>query len=232
MTIGFDTALDIASDALDRLHSTAHSHHRIMIVEIMGQEAGWLTLGAGIASGADVILLPEIPYDSQVVAEAILKRNQSGKRFSIIAVSEGAISKEDVLFFEHARNVNEKIRKGDEKNRIGNQLDDMKIQFTGKTLHLAKQIEDFTGLETRVTILGYLQRGGVPSTYDRILATQLGTASVALAQEGHFGIMVAAKGLATEPIPLEEVVKKNKTVPMDHPWMVAARNLGTSLGDV
>ncbi|HYK89073.1 MAG TPA: ATP-dependent 6-phosphofructokinase [Acidobacteriota bacterium] len=230
VTFGFDTALTIATEAVDRLHSTAHSHHRIVVVEIMGHKAGWLALGAGIAGGADVILIPEIPYDVEKVAEAILVRSRSGKHFSIVAVAEGAMPKGAEVEDAESKKDKGNRKKGDRK-RTREEWPENRPEQDGKTMRLAKQLEELTSLESRVTILGYLQRGGTPSAGDRLLATRLGTACAAQINEGAYGVMLAARGDRTEPVALEEVVGKRKTVPLDHPWIVSARRVGTSLGD-
>jgi len=224
VTFGFDTALGIATDAIDRLHSTAHSHHRIIVVETMGHNAGWLALGAGIAGGADVILIPEIPYNINVVAEAILRRMRGGKPFSIVAVSEGARSVDDVEHTEKAVGRKSKPAKHTESNTT-------QYVPVSHTMRLAQQLETLTGLESRVTILGYLQRGGTPSAYDRLLATRLGTACADLIDRGVYGVLVAARGEGTEPVPLEEVAGNRKIVPPGHPWIASARSVGTSLGN-
>jgi 6-phosphofructokinase 1 len=229
ITFGFDTALGIATDAIDRLHSTAHSHHRIIVVEIMGHRAGWLALGAGIAGGADVILIPEIPYTVESVAEAIRERSRRGKSFSIVAIAEGALSVQ-----EHAEQQVAQKKKLDAKQK-GNKKAEAEYapdtQYAEKTVRLAKQLELLTGLEARITILGHLQRGGIPSAADRLLATRLGTACTDLINQGQYGVMVAAKGDNTKAVLLEEVAGKVKTVPPDHPWVLSARNVGTNLGD-
>ncbi len=234
VTFGFDTALGIATAAVDRLHSTAHSHHRIIVVELMGHNTGWLALGAGIAGGADVILIPEIPYDVNKVAEAILQRSRGGKHFSIVTVSEGAISKDDVTAMEAAKRAKKKAKKARKKQmeqKAAAKLAEIQARQADATMHLARQLEELTNLESRVTILGHVQRGGTPSAVDRLLATQLGTACAALIYEGHYGVMVAVRGESTEPVPLEEVAGKRKTVPLDHPWLDSARRVGTNLGD-
>ncbi len=230
VSFGFNTALGIATEAIDRLHSTAHSHHRIILVEAMGHKAGWLALGAGVAGGADVILIPEIPYDVEKIAKAILSRNRGGKHFSIVAVAEGAVSVQD------AESIQKPEKKRVKKNAKGGSRTkatplDSETAHGGNTLKLARQLEALTRLESRVTILGYLQRGGTPSAYDRILATRLGTACAALIQEGKYGVMLAARGERAETVPLEDVVGKIKTVPLDHAWIESARYVGTSLGD-
>jgi 6-phosphofructokinase 1 len=231
-TLGFDTALGIAAEAIDRLHTTASSHHRIIIVEVMGKQTGWLTLGAGIAGGADVILIPELPYDEQSILRAITERSQAGKRFSIIAISEGAISKETMAFFEKAKKTNQRLRSGEDQQKIAGRLEQIEQHSAGNTIHLANQLEKLTGMDSRVTILGYLQRGGTPSATDRVLATQLGTACAAAINEGVFGVMLGVHGSDhIEPVPLEQVANQSKTVSLDHPWVHGARMVGTNMGD-
>ena len=219
ITFGFDTALGIATDAIDRLHSTAHSHHRIIVVEIMGHNTGWLALGSGIAGGADVILIPEIPYSVDSVADAIKRRSRGGKRFSIVAVAEGAISQDDAPLLQEAKAKKKKASEKEEKKQAAAELEALEKQRRGSTLRFAEQLEALTGLEARVTILGHLQRGGIPSAADRLLATRLGTACAKWIHEGQYGVMVAARGEGTEPVPLDQVVGKRKTVPLDHPWL-------------
>lgn len=229
MTFGFDTALGIATDAIDRLHSTAHSHHRIIVVEIMGHRAGWLALGAGIAGGADVILIPEIPYAVESVAEAIRERSRRGKSFSIVALAEGALT-----MHEHEELIADKKKKNGSKQKETKKTEvesAPEAQYAEKTVRLAKQLELLTGLESRITILGHLQRGGIPSAADRLLSTRLGTACTDLIVKGTYGVMVAARGDSTQAVMLEEVAGKVKTVPTDHPWVKSARNIGISLGD-
>ncbi len=230
-TLGFNTALGVATDAIDRLHSTAHSHHRIILVEVMGHNAGWLALGSGLAGGADVILIPEIPYDTQLVGEAILERSRGGKRFSIIAVSEGARNKEDAEVFAGLVHAKEKAKDQDAKDEANARLLAFAAAESGKTMRLAQQLERITGLESRVTILGYVQRGGTPSSLDRLLATMLGSATAGLIAKGESGVMVSVKGQKTQPVPLEEVVGKRRIVPLDHHWITSARRVGTCLGD-
>ncbi len=216
VTFGFDTAMAIATEAIDRLHSTAESHHRVIVVEIMGHNTGWLALGAGVAGGADVILIPEIPYDIDVVAEAVLRRSYMGKRFSIVALSEGALSVDEVEQRDKAK-----------KKAISS--------TTGATesvsLRLARRLEEMTRLESRVTSLGHLQRGGTPTPADRLLATKLGTACARMIEAGQYGVMVAVQGDACVPVSLKKVAGKRKTVPLDHAWIEAARLVGTSFGD-
>ena len=233
-TFGFDTALGIATEAIDRLHSTAHSHHRIIVVEIMGHNAGWLALGAGIAGGADVILLPEIDYDIEIVAEAINRRRRRDSSFSIVAVSEGAFSIDDRALYNKAKKRLKKAKKADDakaQTKAAAKLAAVELQLQDKTLHIARQLEQLTGLVSRVTILGHLQRGGTPSAADRLLATRLGTACAGLINDGVFGVMVAAQGDKTAAVPLEDVVGKRKTVPLDHDWIQTARDIGVCLGD-
>ncbi len=231
ITFGYDTALGIATEAIDRLHSTAHSHHRIIVVETMGHNTGWLALGAGIAGGADVILIPELPYDVKEVAKAIKRRSRGGKNFSIVAVAEGAMSKEDAPKFQKAREKKKQADKKDEKKKAAAKLTELEAQHAGNTLRLSNQLEELTGLEARVTILGHLQRGGTPSAADRLLASRLGTNCAALICDGVSGVMVAARGESTKPVPLKDVVGKRKTVPLDHPWLECARRVGTCLGE-
>lgn len=230
-TFGFATALDIATDAIDRLHSTAHSHHRIIVAEIMGHRAGWLALGAGIAGGADVILIPELAYDEKKIAEAIRRRSRHGTNFSIVAVAEGAMSKADVPARLRLERQKDEARNKEESEQARKALAALEAKHAGNTWRLAKKLEELTGLESRVTILGYVQRGGTPSTADRLLATRLGTACADLLQDGFFGVMVAARGNGTEPVPLEKVAGKRKTVPLNHPWIESARRVGTCFGD-
>jgi 6-phosphofructokinase len=230
-TFGFATALDIATEAIDRLHSTAHSHHRIIVAEIMGHRAGWLTLGAGIAGGADVILIPEIPYHVEKIAEAIKRRSGRGTNFSIVAVAEGAMSVEDARAFKLVENKRERARTLADKKEAKVELAALEQRHTGNTMRLARQLEELTHLESRVTILGYVQRGGIPSPLDRLLASRLGAACADLIHENVFGVMVAARGDGTEPVPLEKVAGKRKIVPPDHQWVEAARRVGTCLGE-
>ncbi len=219
-SLGFDTALGIATEAVDRLHSTAHSHHRIIVVEIMGHNAGWLTLGAGLGGGADVILIPEVPYSIGTISNAIALRKSGGSTFSIVAVAEGAIS-------QRLASVVQEIEER------GGPRDEVKAALTERrsTVEIARQLEDRTGLEARVTILGHVQRGGAPSPADRILATKLGVAATAAIADGEMGVMVASDGEGTKRVPLSEVAGKKHLVPQDHPWLETARALGVCLGD-
>jgi 6-phosphofructokinase len=236
VTFGFDTALEVATEAIDRLHSTATSHHRIIVVEIMGHNAGWLALGAGIAAGADVILIPEIAYDVKKVAEEIRSRTRAGKRFSIVAVSEGAMSIEEAALHAAAQKKADKTKGKKTKKQKGKKKDadaerDDLMNGHSRTMKLTRKLEELTGTESRLSILGHLQRGGTPSAADRVLATCLGAAAAALLQKRHYGVMVAARGASTTPVPLEKVAGQRKTVPLDHPWITTARMTGVSLGD-
>ena len=234
VTFGFDTALGIATEAIDRLHSTAHSHHRIIVVEIMGHNSGWLTLGSGIAGGADVILIPEIPYTLEAAAESIRQRVKNGKKFSIVAVAEGAMEIDEA---KRIRKLEKRIVQSEENNepktrkKAKSELKRIHSGLGDHTLRLARQLEELTGLEARPTILGHLQRGGTPSAADRLLATRLGTACAHYISRGVTGVMVAARGEGTEPVPLEKVAGNKKTVPPDHPWIQSARDVGVSFGD-
>ena len=230
-TFGFATALEIATEAIDRLHSTAHSHHRIIVAEVMGHRAGWLTLGAGLAGGADVILIPEIPYRVEKIADAIRRRSRSGTNFSIVAVAEGARNVQDAAAFHAVEERLAAAKKPAEREAAKAELIALDALHAGNTLRLAAELEALTGLESRVSILGYVQRGGTPSGVDRLLATRLGSAAADLVMAGRFGVMVAARADGTEPVPLEDVAGRRKPVPMDHGWVATARHVGTCLGD-
>ena len=246
VTFGFDTAVNIASEAIDRLHSTAHSHHRIIVVEIMGHNTGWLALGAGLAGGADVILIPEIPFNIEYVADSIRARSRGGKRFSIVAVSEGAMTRrigkelldararvaetEADVASAGADKKKQKAARGRRKKARA-ELDAIERERGGSTRLLTTELEKRTGLESRVTILGHVQRGGVPSPKDRLLATQLGTAAANYIAEGYTNIMVGVCGDGTAAVPLADVVGLRKNVPLDHPWLETARALEICLGD-
>jgi 6-phosphofructokinase 1 len=230
-TFGYATALDIATEAIDRLHSTAHSHHRIIVAEIMGHRAGWLTLGAGLAGGADVVLIPEIPYDVEKIAEAIGQRSKRGSNFSIVAVAEGAMSRDDARTFDAADKKLERAKTLNDKIAAKRAIAALEVRHQDNTLRLTHHLEELTQLESRVTILGHVQRGGTPCAADRILATRLGTACADLIAKGQFGVMVASRGEFAEPVPLNQVAGKRKSVPRDHPWIETARRLGTCLGD-
>ena len=213
MTFGFQSAVDIATDAIDCIHTTAASHGRVFIVEVMGHKVGWLTLHAGIAGGADVILIPEIPYDIDAVVQAIQKRTDAGKRFSILAVAEGAISKEDAL-------LTKKERKAKLKNN----------PYPSVSYKIGAEIEERTGQEIRITVPGHTQRGGSPCAYDRVIASRLGAAAAQLILEEKYGYMVGFKNREIIPIPLEEVAGKLKMVDPDSSIIREAKNLGISFG--
>lgn len=219
-SLGFDTALGIATEAVDRLHSTAHSHHRIIVVEIMGHNAGWLTLGAGLGGGADVILIPEIPYSIGAISDAIAVRKSGGSTFSIVAVAEGAISQK----------LADKIA---DLEAGGGDREAVKAAFTDRrtTVQIAEDLQERTGLEARVTILGHVQRGGAPSPSDRILATKLGVEVTAAINDGETSVMIASDGVGTKRVPLADVAGKRYLVPEEHPWIQSARALGVCMGD-
>ncbi len=230
ITLGFDTAMGIATEAIDRLHSTAHSHHRIVVVEVMGHNTGWIALGAGLAGGGDVILIPEIPYDLDRIAEAILGRRAAGTNFSIVVVSEGAMPKAIADKKAKARTMRD-----DDDEAVAEEgrkrLRAIAASLQHHTANLAEELEARTGLESRVTILGHVQRGGTPSPFDRLLATRLGTAAADFIARGESGVMVAVQNNECVPVPLEEVAGRRKTVPLDHPWILTLRSLGIGLGD-
>lgn len=213
-TFGFQSAVDIATNVIDYIHSTASSHSRIFVVELMGRDAGWLTLNAGIGSGADVILIPEIPYDLDKVAELIEERNRQGKRYSIIACAEGAVSVDDIKLDEEAS------RRKRENSR-----------HSTVSYEIADRLEKLTGKEARVTVPGHYQRGGPPCPYDRVLATQFGVAAADLIINKQYGRMVAVQGGQIVSIPLEDAASKTKFLPVDHPMIQVSRKMGISLGD-
>jgi len=254
ITFGFDTAVGIATDAIDRLHTTATSHHRMIVCEIMGHRAGWLTLQAGLAGGADVILIPEIPYDLQRIAEYMLERRRHGKRFSIIAVAEGAKSVREALELQQAKK-DRKAKDKDAKGKAEEPLTESEavdairadLPLKVRKMHdeimayhavqepmasrLARQLQELTGVEARVTSLGHVQRGGIPSAFDRALCTLLGAKAADLLAEGVYNVLVAYRGGACVPVPLKDVVGQRKPVPLDHPMIQAARQIGTCFGD-
>lgn len=213
-TFGFDTALATATDALDKLHTTAESHHRVMVLELMGRYAGWIALESGLAGGADVILIPEIPWNIDSVVRKILDRKNQGKPFSIVVVAEGVKSPSGELV------VRQTIPDSAERLRLG-----------GIGELVAKMIEERTQIETRTTVLGHIQRGGSPSPFDRILATRLGVAAAMAAVQHNYGIMVSLKGQNIVPVPLEEATSKLRQVPVDSQLIQAARAIGICLGD-
>jgi 6-phosphofructokinase len=230
-SFGFSTALGIATDAIDRLHSTAHSHHRVIVVEIMGHKAGWLALGSGIAGGADVILIPEIPYSVEAVAGSIMERAKSGHNFSVVAIAEGARDIESSADLEAADLLVKSARGPEAKSAAKKHRHNLEAAHRGNAYRLADHLEELTGLESRVTVLGYVQRGGTPDAADRMLGTLLGGAGADLVAEGVSGVTVASQGQYAVPVPLSDVAGHLKTVPLDHPWVTSARHIGTGLGD-
>lgn len=214
VTFGFHTAVDIGTEVLDRLHTTATSHRRIMVIEIMGNKAGWLTLYTGIAGGADIVLIPEIPYSIDKVIDACEKRARAGKKFSIIAVAEGAMDKQ-----EAAMKKKERAKKRAEAGE------------TTVTNRIAKQIESATGVETRSVVPGHILRGGSPSAYDRVLATKFGARAATLIKDEKYGYTVAKIGNDITENKLSDVTMKTKFVPEDDELIITGRNIGVSFGD-
>lgn len=214
MTFGFQSAVDIATQCIDCIHTTASSHGRVFIVEVMGHKVGWLTLNAGIAGGADIILLPEIPYDINKVVEAIKKRTERGSRFTILAVAEGAISKDDA-----------KLSKKEYKKKLEN------YQFPSVSYEIAAQIQKLTGQEVRVTVPGHTQRGGSPCPYDRVFASRLGAEAGNLILKGEYGFMVGYKNREIVKVSLEDVAGKLKMVDPESSIIKEAKLLGISFGD-
>ncbi|MBN1190432.1 MAG: 6-phosphofructokinase [Dehalococcoidales bacterium] len=214
VTFGFDSAVSVATEGIDRIHSTAQSHHRVMIVEVMGRNAGWIAMYSGIAGGGDIILIPEIPYDLDVVTEKVRERSRTGKRFSIIVISEGAKSRGGNVVIQ----------------RIVKESTDP-IRYGGVGFMLGDMIEQATSIETRTVVLGHLQRGGVPTPYDRVLATRLGTRAVDMIDHQVFGCMVGMQKNSLVEVPLVEVAKGQRTVPPDDELVRTARAVGTCLGD-
>lgn len=212
-SFGFHSALAIATEAIDRLHSTAQSHNRVMVIELMGHKAGWLALYAGVAGGGDIILLPELPYNIKTIARHLEDRASSGKSFSIVVVAEGAISKEEALMDKKER----KRRRQEEGS-------------PSVAYRVAREIEKETGMETRATVLGYTQRGGIPSASDRVLATSLGAAAAELLARGRYGRMVCLDGNSVGSVSLEAPAEKIKTVPPDHYMIDTAVAVGTCMG--
>ena len=217
ITFGFDSSMSIATEAIDRLHTTASSHHRAIVCEIMGHKAGWLTLGAGIAGGADVILIPEIPYDLKYVVEHLQTRRHHNKRFSIIAVAEGAISREEYK----RKQMGNSSKTDDDKDLIPEPV----------ASRIAREIQKAAGIEVRYTSLGHVQRGGIPTATDRLLCTRLGTKAGELLADGVYNVMVGVRGDECQAVPLADVAGKVRTVPEDHILVRAARAIGTSFGD-
>ena len=231
ITFGYNTAVSVATEALDRLHTTGETHHRIMVLEVMGRYAGWIALESAIAGGADIALIPEIPYDINKAVEKINSRKAKGKRFSIVVVAEGALPKGGTITVANTRN-----------NGAG--VDNTKLGGIGQIV--AKQLEELTGLEARNTTLGYMQRGGTPTAFDRVLSTKYGAKAMELALEGKFGVLTVIKDGRLNYVSLEDVVGNNKTigavsgntaesnirkVNMDHDLVKTARDIGICLGD-
>lgn len=214
MTFGFQSAVDIATNTIDCIHTTATSHSRIFIVEVMGHKVGWVTLHAGIAGGADIILIPEIPYDIEVVAEAIRRRTGAGKHFTILAVAEGAISKKDA-----------KLSKKEYKEKLRNR------KYPSIAYEVAEELKERTGQEIRITVPGHTQRGGSPCPYDRVLATRLGAAAAELIMTEQYGYMIGIRNGETTKVPLKEVAGKLKTVQPDSGIVQEAKITGISFGD-
>ena len=231
ITFGFNTAVSVAMEAIDRLHTTGATHHRIMVLEVMGRYAGWIALEAAIAGGADVALIPEIPYDIESAARKIKNRINRGKKFAIVVVAEGAKPKGGEMTIENTRDN-------------GSGVDNTKLGGIGPIV--AKQLQNLTGLEARNTTLGYVQRGGTPTAYDRILSTEYGVKAMQLALEGKFGTLAVVKNGKMDSVSLEDVVGNNKEIgavsgntaesnirkiKMDDDIVITARNIGINLGD-
>ena len=214
MTFGFQSAVDIATDTIDRIHTTATSHSRVFIIEVMGHKVGHVTLHAGIAGGADIILLPEIPYDIDVITDVIQKRSAAGKSFTILAVAEGAMSKEDA-----------KLKKKDYKEKLA------KRKYPSIAYELAEQIQKKMDKEVRITVPGHTQRGGSPCPYDRVFATRVGAKAAELILREKYGYMVAIKNGEMTKIPLGEVAGKLKTVDPECDMIKEAKMIGISFGD-
>lgn len=237
ITFGHDSAISTAAQAIDRLYSTAEAHLRVMVIELMGHQAGWLTLSAGIAGGADIILIPEIPYDIESICQHLTERRRRGKWFSIVAVAEGArpkpreivVSKEEVKKSKKGEKKGKDKKKKSEAAAMAVDLDDMGDGRASSSV--AKAISRRVGMETRVTVLGHLQRGGIPTPFDRILATRFGAHAAEMLAQGTYNHMVALKGSQVTSVPLEQVAGKVKLVPLDHPLIRTARQVGTNFGD-
>ncbi len=231
MTFGYNTAVSVATEAIDRLHTTAETHNRVMVLEVMGRYAGWIALESAIAGGGDVALVPEIPYDIDKVIEKIKERQDAGKNFSIIVVSEGAYPKGGTMSIKNTREGGSGV---------------INVQLGGAGEYVAKEIEARTGIITRNTTLGYMQRGGTPSATDRVLSTKYGAKAMELAMEGIFNVLTVLKNGKLDYVPLEEVVGNNKeigaveggtkesnmkVITMDDDLVKTARDIGISLGD-
>jgi 6-phosphofructokinase 1 len=214
ITFGFFSAVGIATEGIDRLHTTAQSHHRVMVIEVMGHNAGWLALYSGVAGGGDIILIPEIPYKMDSIIEKVKDRNRRGKRFSIVVVAEGAKPKGGDIVIQRM------VKESPDPIRLG-----------GIGMVLGDQIEKISGIETRTVVMGHLQRGGSPTSFDRILATELGTKTVDMIKAKRFGRMVAVKKYDFVDVPLSEVAGKIRKVPLTYPLIKSARDLDTCFGD-
>jgi 6-phosphofructokinase 1 len=214
LTFGFQSAVDVATDALDRLHTTASAHHRVMIAEVMGRYAGWLALHAGLASGSDLVLIPEIPFRWKAVTRACDERASRGKRYSIVCVAEGARPQDGDMV------VRERVEASTDPVRLG-----------GIGRVVADRIEADAGIESRATILGYVQRGGSPCAFDRVFASRLGHRAAELVKAGRWNRMAAWQGGRVTDVPLEEVAGITRTVPLDDPLLAVARGVGTSFGE-
>ena len=213
ITFGFDTAVGVATDAIDRLHTTAEAHERVMVVEVMGRYAGWIALNAGVASTADVILIPEIPYRIESVVDKIRRREAAGRTFSIVVVAEGARPIGGKMVTQGKHEAGREVRLGGVAERV------------------AEEIESHLKKETRVVVLGHVQRGGRPSTFDRLIALRFGAAAVRTVAEGKFGVMVALDPPEVLTVPLEEAICRAKTVPLDCDTIISAREMGVCFGD-
>lgn len=231
ITFGYNTAVSVATEAIDRLHSTGETHHRIMVLEVMGRYAGWIALESAIAGGADVALIPEVPYDINIAAQKIEQRKAQGKRFSVVVVAEGAMPKGGTITVENIRNNGEGV-------------DNTKLGGIGD--RVAKQLETLTGLEARNTTLGYMQRGGTPTAFDRVLSTKYGAKAMELALEEKFGVLTVIKNGRLDYVSLEDVVGQNKTigavsgntaesnirkVTRDHDLFKTAKDIGICFGE-
>jgi 6-phosphofructokinase 1 len=212
VTFGFDTAVSVATEAIDRLHSTAEAHERVFVVEVMGRYAGWIALHAGVAATADAVLIPEIPFDLGPVCDRIMEREARGRRFSIVVVAEGAYPVDGVM-----------VATAQEEGR--------EVRLGGIGEQVAREIQARTGKETRTVVLGHLQRGGMPTTFDRLLALRFGAAAVRMAANRTFGVMVALDPPTVLAVPLEVATERMKSVPLDSDTILTARDLGISLGD-
>ncbi|MHB1126698.1 MAG: 6-phosphofructokinase [Bacillota bacterium] len=213
-TFGFDTAVTTATEALDRLHTTAESHHRVMVLEVMGRYAGWIALQSGLAGGADVILIPEIPWEIEHIARKVQERKENGKHFSLIVVAEGAKLPGGDMVISH---------------RIEGSADPIRLGGVGQVV--ASLVQKSTGVESRVTVLGHIQRGGSPTAFDRVLATRFGAAAAELAINGQSNLMVSLQGWEIAPVPLAEATARLRLVPRDGQLVQAARSIGICFGD-